>query len=555
MPGERAVEEGVVRVDQFEEAPVVAEDRGEIQLGLAPHRRAQGLAEPGEHILIRGRPAQPAEAEPLAGEVLDEGGRPRVVEHPDGLPAEVRPERPRAGLGEQFVVGHAPPEEVRQPGRRRERVGPPRVGLDEEEESRRGEHGRERELDATLVTLAPVEREPEGRDDRREFVGRDRAAKCPGGEPGDGALAVFDPRRVAGPGGVAEDRPVRRRELRRGVDDRAAHDHRIDVQPALAAIALVAADVRPGRRGLRGVRPVGLARGERDVCLRVARGDREPVPIDDRLVLNPDPDDRPPVDAEADDQPGRRDRLGDPGPDEAELDPISPRLQRVVELDRDVGRERVRLEADQLDRGEPLGVGDDDRPIHRRLGRVEISLDVDGRDVQRRADVVVAEADLVGREGVGEPEVEADQVADRPVIFATVEATGRVPRGGDRVARPVGEQVVLDPAYDRRAVGGGRLGGVVRGHRPALDRVADPEPGRAVLDRRGPVVAASRGRPPPRGRPSSGNRRRTGRGSARPAPGRHRARRPATSRRRRPSRSPRAAPTGVRGWSLASFRD
>ncbi len=110
-------------------------------------------------------------------------------------------------------------------------------------------------------------------------------------------------------------------------------------------------------------------------------------------------------------------------PHQAEVGQITAGLERMLELDRLVRRQRVGLQADQLDGGQALGVGRDDRGVEGQLGGVEVLLDVDRRDVQGRADVVEAEADLVGGEGVGEVEVEAEQVADRVVVLLTVEPT------------------------------------------------------------------------------------------------------------------------------------
>ena len=57
--------------------------------------------------------------------------------------------------------------------------------------------------------------------------------------------------------------------------------------------------------------------------------------------------------------------------------------------------------------GRPSASGGGSPRPWRDLGGVEVLLDVDGRDVQGRADVVEAEADVVGGEGVGQVEVEA----------------------------------------------------------------------------------------------------------------------------------------------------
>src|SRR5256885_1409577 len=72
VPRKGLVNEGVVEPEKLQDARVVPEDVGEVLLRLRAHRPPQGLVEAGEEVLVRGRPRQPAELEPLAGEVLDE---------------------------------------------------------------------------------------------------------------------------------------------------------------------------------------------------------------------------------------------------------------------------------------------------------------------------------------------------------------------------------------------------------------------------------------------------------------------------------------------------
>ena len=81
------------------------------------HRRAQRLVEVGKHALVGRGDFQVAQLQPLAGEVLDQRLRLGVGQHPLDLPLEVVALAQRAAPGqrEQLVVGHAAPQEVRQP--------------------------------------------------------------------------------------------------------------------------------------------------------------------------------------------------------------------------------------------------------------------------------------------------------------------------------------------------------------------------------------------------------------------------------------------------------
>ena len=107
---------------------------------------------------------QVANLQPLAGEVLDEGTRLRVLEHAPRLCFQhVRLLQVcLAGQLEQFLVGHAAPQEIRQPAGqfpvvdRLDGLGivGPSVDLDAEEEVRRHEHGLQGQADAGLEAVA-----------------------------------------------------------------------------------------------------------------------------------------------------------------------------------------------------------------------------------------------------------------------------------------------------------------------------------------------------------------------------------------------------------------
>ena len=136
-------------------------------------RPADVSSKPRKRSLSRGHSRQLAELQPLAGEVLHELAGPGVVEHPGDLAAEIRPQRSRARLAEQLVVGHAAPEKVREPAGQLE-LGQRAIlvrllRLDQEQELRRGEHRRQGELDRTLVSSRRG-RGPAGRSRRRRSI-------------------------------------------------------------------------------------------------------------------------------------------------------------------------------------------------------------------------------------------------------------------------------------------------------------------------------------------------------------------------------------------------
>ena len=136
------VHEAEVGVQEVEDAAILAEDRLEEQLALADHARPQIVVEAGELLGIGRDVRQLPGRQPLAREVLDEGGRLRVREHPPHLGIEVASQLSPARQGKQLVVGHAAPEEVRQPRGQfvlvdrvaRPGLGAGRVQLDAEQE-------------------------------------------------------------------------------------------------------------------------------------------------------------------------------------------------------------------------------------------------------------------------------------------------------------------------------------------------------------------------------------------------------------------------------------
>ena len=194
VPRQPFVDERVVRAQQLEEAPVLAEGALDEQLGLAAECLAQVLVELG----IVGRLAllgiEVAQTQPLAREVVDERLRAGVGEQPAGLPLQFRRlvEPPVGRRLQQLVVRDAAPQEERQPRRQLEaaeavgRVGRRvrGVALDAEQELGVDQHPFQRELDAGVeaaVAPAGAEEAEQGRD---VFLGGGPAIR-PAGQPGE----------------------------------------------------------------------------------------------------------------------------------------------------------------------------------------------------------------------------------------------------------------------------------------------------------------------------------------------------------------------------------
>ena len=88
----------------------------EEQLGLATHREAQVVVEPGEPLLVGRRRLQRADLQPLPAELLDQRAGLVVLQHAPHLALEHHGLPQLAPVGEppQLRVGHARPEEIRQ---------------------------------------------------------------------------------------------------------------------------------------------------------------------------------------------------------------------------------------------------------------------------------------------------------------------------------------------------------------------------------------------------------------------------------------------------------
>ena len=156
-------------------------------------------------------------------------------------------------------------------------------------------------------------------------------------------------------------------------------------------------------------------------------------------------------------------------------------------------RERICLQSDQLGGREVLGVGQDDRLLQGELGGVEVFLDVNGRDVERGADVVETEPDIIGGKAIREVEIESEQIADRVVVLLPVQPPDHDRCRADLLATLGGQEVVFDPGDDPVQLFERWLGLVGRRHDAALQGIAHAEPGPAVLDGRRLILESIEG--------------------------------------------------------------
>jgi hypothetical protein len=115
VAGQALVHEGVLAVDEVEDAAVLAHDAVEEELGLPPHGEPQAVVEVRIALAVGRRRLEPAELEPLSGEAFHEGLGLLVREHAAHLRAhDLRLAQSVAlGAAQELLVGHARPEEVR----------------------------------------------------------------------------------------------------------------------------------------------------------------------------------------------------------------------------------------------------------------------------------------------------------------------------------------------------------------------------------------------------------------------------------------------------------
>ncbi len=155
-----------------------------------------------------------------------------------------------------------------------------------------------------------------------------------------------------------------------------------------------------------------------------------------------------------------------------------------------VGIEADRHEIGREVDGPALGQLGGDRLVQHVLRRRQVLLQQHRRERKHVADVVETVAGIVGRKVVGRLEIDADQIADRIVVFGAVE-----PVDGDgariRVVRVEMEKFVLDPAADGVALGLRRLQiGVIRRHLLGVDPLHHRFPDLGVVVHRPDVLIA-----------------------------------------------------------------
>src|SRR5262249_45254987 len=118
VPGQAFVQKGVVRLDQFEDAAILAQHVVEKELGLLAERLTEIVIEVRVETRVRLDRLQITQAQPLTGEVGREVERAAIGEHSARLLLEHVRATELAGNrgGEQFIVGNAAPQEERQAG-------------------------------------------------------------------------------------------------------------------------------------------------------------------------------------------------------------------------------------------------------------------------------------------------------------------------------------------------------------------------------------------------------------------------------------------------------
>ena len=317
--------------------------------------------------------------------------------------------------------------------------------LDPEEELRRDQHRRERELQALERPVSARRRLGEHALERRDVGRRDRP---PVGAAGEGPQNAVDAQRarrwIADECLPADDRG-RRRLVRPGDVDELREDVLGDVGPRLDRNRLQRLVVHePGAERV-------LVAGDEDPYLLQGPLRRAPLLVDGvDLDRHADRLHRLPVDA---DHQRHRRIVGAAVPGEADLD-------RVVGV---VLEDGLQLDDAVADPSRPAAPGEDarlgqrtaaDRARGDLFGRGQVLLHERRRDREHVADVVEAVARIVGREFVGRAEVDPEQIADRVGVLDAVQAVDR-DVAGIRLELPiVARELTLDIRDQRRPLAG-----------------------------------------------------------------------------------------------------
>ena len=200
MASQAAIDIGKVRVDEVHHAPVLANDGPEKQPRLLAHRLSQRLVEAGKNVGVRGRAREKSRLQPLLSEVLRQGVRPWVAQHPLNLSGEHLGVRQAAIAGqlEQLGIRHAAPEKIGEPGSEligRDRVNRRRVfrlgiELDTKEKMRRGERRLEDHPEGVLDGALVVNHSPAKLDETLKLTILKGAPVRPGYKALDGLADV-----------------------------------------------------------------------------------------------------------------------------------------------------------------------------------------------------------------------------------------------------------------------------------------------------------------------------------------------------------------------------
>ncbi len=115
---QRAVHERVGPVQQVEDGAIALRHIDKVANGLLEHRLAQFVGEGGEALAIDTVVLlEAAEVEPVAGELGRQAAHPGIAQHAPrlGLQHLRSVQVSRCRVRQQFVVGHARPQEIAQP--------------------------------------------------------------------------------------------------------------------------------------------------------------------------------------------------------------------------------------------------------------------------------------------------------------------------------------------------------------------------------------------------------------------------------------------------------
>jgi hypothetical protein len=116
-----------------------------------------------------------------------------------------------------------------------------------------------------------------------------------------------------------------------------------------------------------------------------------------------------------------------------------------------------------------------DRRIQNPISRQQIALEQHRRHRQHVADIVESVSGIVVRKCVRRLQVQSDQVANRIVVFGTIESPDRHP-SGIGIRRVNRMDCVIDPLDESRALLCRRLLLFCRRHQPVVDVEHDPIP-------------------------------------------------------------------------------